>query len=122
MDPAAWTLTQWSASAEAVLRTGYGVLLLFQLLLTARQAKRFFVSERFGGYLESTPLRDAVLRPIVAQLLVAVWILAALGILTDSCLLTATLIHFALARYFFVKTRWQSILRGLGAPGRMKHW
>jgi len=37
-------------------------------------------------------------------------------------LLPSALINFAFARYFFVHTRWQSILRGMGAPGHMNHW
>jgi hypothetical protein len=122
MDPSGWILTQWSPSSEAVLRTGYGTLLLLQLLMTARQAKRFFVSERFGGYLESTPWRDAILRPPIARAIITVWILAALCILNGTYLLAATLLHFALCRYFFVRTRWQGILRGMGAPGQMNHW
>lgn len=115
-------LTAWSPSAEAAVRVGYGLLLTLQLLMTVRQAKRFFVSETYGGYMESSPLRDLVLRPAVAHVLMGVWVAAAIGIMTNTWLLVATAVHFVLARYFFVKTRWASILRGMGAPGHMNHW
>jgi uncharacterized membrane protein YphA (DoxX/SURF4 family) len=33
-----------------------------------------------------------------------------------------SLINLLLCRYFFIQMRWQSILRGLGAPGFMTYW
>jgi hypothetical protein len=33
-----------------------------------------------------------------------------------------SLINLLLCRYFFIRTRWQSILRGMGAPGFMTYW
>ncbi len=115
-------LTQWSSAAERVLRTAYGALLLLQLGMTARQSKRFFVSEKHGGYVESSPLRDRLLTPWSAQVVTVVWMLAALGIVADVALLPATIVNLALCRYFFVEMRWKGILRGMGAPGYMTYW
>lgn len=115
-------LGQWSQSSEVTLRIGYGALLLLQLGMTSRQAKRFFVSEAHGGYMESSPLRDRLWTPRVAKGLVLIWLLAALSIATGVAVLPAALINVAFARYFYVQTRWSSILRGMGAPGHMNYW
>ncbi len=123
IDPAQWALAQLSPSVETALRAGYGVLLFLQLaLLTAAQAHRFFTTERYGGYVESTPSRDRWMTPAIVRGLVGLWILSALGIAFGWFFLPCALLNFALARYFYVHTRWQSILRGMGAPGHMNHW
>jgi hypothetical protein len=123
IDPAQWPLAQLTPNVEALLRIGYGTLLFLQLaLLTAPQAHRFFTTERYGGYVESTPLRDRWMRPPVVRAIAAIWILCALGIASGWFFLPCALINFALARYFYVHTRWHSILRGMGAPGHMSHW
>ncbi len=123
IDPAQWPLAQLTPNVEALLRIGYGALLFLQLaVLTAAQAHRFFTTERYGGYVESTPSRDRWMRPPVVRAIMALWILCALGIASGWLFLPCALINFALARYFYVHTRWQSILRGMGAPGHMSHW
>ena len=66
IDPAQWPLAQLTPNVEALLRIGYGALLFLQLaVLTAAQAHRFFTTERYGGYIESTPSRDRWIRPPV---------------------------------------------------------
>jgi hypothetical protein len=115
-------LGDWPRSAELTLRAGYGVLLLLQLAMTWPQARRFFVSERHGGYMESSPLRDRLLTPLTARILMVVWLGAALGMIAGRAVLVAVLVNVILARYFFVQTRWTSILRGMGAPGHMNYW
>lgn len=123
IDPAQWPLAQLSPSVETLLRIGYGVLLSLQLtVLTAAQAHRFFTTERYGGYVESTPSRDRWMNPAIVRGLVALWILCALGIALGWLFLPCALVNFVLARYFYIQTRWQSILRGMGAPGHMNHW
>jgi hypothetical protein len=111
-----------SPGAEALLRTAYGVLLLGQLALTAPQTLRFFCTERFGGYVESSRWRDVFHRPPLMIAAMALWILAAVGLIAGVLPLAAALVNFALARYFFIATRWKSILRGMGAPGHMNYW
>jgi|SRR5579875_196797 len=123
MNPADWALAQLSPSVESALRIAYGTLLLLQLVvLTVPQTHRFFVSERYGGYVESSPFSDRWLRPAIVRAVMAVWIVAAFGIATGAWLLPGALVNFAFARYFYVHTRWRSILRGMGAPGHMNHW
>lgn len=115
-------LSQLSGSVEALVRVSYGVLLLLQLVATVPSAHRFFSSERHGGYLESSPFSDALHRPAFAIAIVAAWMLCAVGLVFDVGVLFAAALNFAFARYFYVNTRWKSILRGMGAPGHMNHW
>lgn len=115
-------LAQLPPSAEVALRTSYGVLLSLQLLATLPNARRYFSSERFGGYMESTPALDRLHTPLTGLLIGAVWLCSALCIALNVLLLPAALINFGLARYFYIGTRWRSILRGMGAPGHMTHW
>jgi hypothetical protein len=123
IDPTQWPLAQLSPSVETALRIGYGVLLFLQLaVFTAAQSHRFFTTERHGGYVDSTPARDRWMRPAIVRGVMALWILSALGIAFGWFFLPCALLNFALARYFYVHTRWQSILRGMGAPGHMNHW
>ncbi|MBV8423752.1 MAG: hypothetical protein JO349_01065, partial [Candidatus Eremiobacteraeota bacterium] len=83
IDPATWPLAQLTPSVEAALRIGYGCLLFLQLaVLTAAQAHRFFTTERWGGYVASTPLRDRWQRPATVRIIMATWIVCALGIAT----------------------------------------
>lgn len=113
---------QISPSAETFLRICTGVVLFFQALATAPHALRFYTTERYGGYTDSTPLRDAILRPGVVLALQALWLLSTLAIALGILLPIAALINFALARYFYVNLRWHGILRGMGAPGHMNQW
>jgi uncharacterized membrane protein YphA (DoxX/SURF4 family) len=112
----------FSPSAEVLLRIAYGVLLLAQLALTAPQTVRFFCTERYGGYVESSRRRDVLHRPPLMIAAMVLWILAALALLVGVFPLAAALVNFAFARYFFIATRWKSILRGMGAPGHMNYW
>lgn len=118
----AMPLAELPASAQAALRVSYGALLCLQILATLPNARRYFVTERYGGYMESTPLLDRLHTPATALLATLVWLGAALCITFNAFLLPAAAINFLLARYFFVSTRWRSILRGMGAPGHMSHW
>ena len=43
-------LPQLSASTQAFFRSAYGVLMIATLLQALPEARRFFVSERWGGY------------------------------------------------------------------------
>ncbi|MBV8582698.1 MAG: hypothetical protein JO241_01775 [Candidatus Eremiobacteraeota bacterium] len=113
---------QLSPSAETFLRICAGTLLFFQALATAPHARRFYTTERYGGYTDSTPLRDAILRPQIVVVLEMVWLASILAIVLGFALPVAAAINFALARYFYVRLRWHGILRGMGAPGHMNQW
>ena len=112
----------FSGHAQTALRVLYGALLFAQLLYTIPSARRFFASAAYGGYMESSPRNDRLHTPLTATFVLVVWLICALSIATGIGALYAALVNFCLARYFFLSTRWQSILRGMGAPGHMNHW
>src|SRR6185503_13183169 len=109
-------LPQLSASTQAVIRSAYGVLMMATLLQALPEARRFFVSERWGGYAKSSRDVDAVQNPAVMALLMAAWFAAIVLIVLGWWRLWAALVNLALCRYFFIHMRWKGILRGMGAP------
>ncbi|HVA38726.1 MAG TPA: hypothetical protein VNJ51_14055 [Candidatus Dormibacteraeota bacterium] len=115
-------MTEISASAETALRVAYGTLLLAQLVWTLPHARRFFSAERYGGYADSGPVSDVIQHPAAVALWMALWLASACGILFGVWTLAAAAMNVVLCRYFFLATRWRSILRGMGAPGHMNYW
>ena len=111
-----------SASSQAFIRAGYGVLMLATLFQALPEARRFFVSERWGGYAQSTRAIDAIQNPWVMPALMAIWIAAATAIVMGWASPWPALVNLALCRYFFIHMRWRGVLRGMGAPGFMAYW
>ena len=113
---------QISSELWALLRTAYGVLLLATLYGAYRHGRRFFLSERWGGYAQALPdvelLHNLRAYPIVA----AVWFASAAAITVGRFTVVASLMNLALCYYFFVHMRWKGVLRGMGAPGFMTYW
>ncbi|HEY6506881.1 MAG TPA: hypothetical protein VIY56_02655, partial [Vicinamibacterales bacterium] len=116
------SLPSLSASTQAVVRTGYGALLLLTLVQALPEARRFFLSERWGGYAESRPTIDAVQNPLVLPALLAIWFAAAACLTVGWWTVAAATVNLALCRYFFVHMRWKGVLRGMGAPGFYAYW
>lgn len=106
----------------AFFRTAYGALLLAFLLLALSNSRRFFLSERWGGYGESSTTVDAVQNPVVAPLVLIVWFACGILLVLGRFTLAAGLINLAVCRYFFVAMRWRGVCRGMGAPGFMTYW
>jgi hypothetical protein len=104
------------------VRAGYGVLMLLTLAQALPNARRFFISDRWGGYAKSSPLVDAMQNPVAMPLVLAIWIAAAAAITFGWGGPWPALLNLALCRYFFVHMRWKGILRGMGAPGFMSYW
>ena len=52
-----------SVGTQAFIRVAYGVLMLGTLLWALPQWRRFFVSERWGGYAESSREIDLIQNP-----------------------------------------------------------
>ncbi len=123
---AIWSGGLWmpeiSPSAQILLRAGYGVVLLGFLLMTLPHGRRFFMSERWGGYTQSSALVDAVQNPVVYPLLMASWLLAAALVVVGWGGWWPALWNLLLCRYFFVRLRWRGVARGMGAPGFMTYW
>ncbi len=111
-----------SASAQAFIRSGYGLLMAATIAQAVPEARRFFVSERWGGYAESTPAVDAIQNPLVMPLVLSVWMASALAVMVGWMTPWAALLNLVFCRYFFVHMRWKGVLRGMGAPGFMSYW
>ena len=115
-------LPEMSGGVQAFVRAGYGVLLLLTLLQALPEARRFFVSERWGGYAKSGIGVDAVQNPLVLPIVFATWMAAAVAITAGWATPWPALVNVGICRYFFIHMRWKGVLRGMGAPGFMSYW
>ena len=104
------------------IRIAYGALLIATLLAALPHARRFFVSERWGGYSAASRSVDWLQNPAVMPVLLAVWLGAALALVLGWLVLPAALTNFLFCRYFFIQMRWRGVLRGMGAPGFIAYW
>jgi hypothetical protein len=113
---------QLSPAFQACIRIAYGLLLLGTLLAAIPHARRFFLSERWGGYAKSSVDVDLVQNPILLPIIFVVWLSCAVMLVCDRFTVAASLLNLGLCRYFFVHMRWRGLLRGMGAPGFMTYW
>ncbi len=113
---------QLSASTQAFIRAGYGLLMIATLVQALPEARRFFLSERWGGYAQSSRDVDASQNPVAMPLLLAIWLGAAVAMVTGWATPWPALVNLALCHYFFIHMRWKGILRGMGAPGFIAYW
>jgi len=120
--PDGFFLPTLSPTTQTFIRAAYGVLMLATLAQALPEARRFFLTERWGGYTRSTRWTDAIQNPVVATILLALWTAAVMALIAGWATPWAALINLALCRYFFIHLRWKSVLRGMGAPGFMSYW
>ena len=111
-----------SQAALDFLRCAYGLLLLGTLLATISQGKRFFLSERWGGYGESCALIDVLHNPILYPVCMTLWFACSVCLVTGWFSPWAALVNLLICRYYCLRIRWKTLLRGLGAPGFMISW
>jgi hypothetical protein len=96
--------------------------MLLTLLQALPNARRFFISERWGGYAKSARGIDAVQNPAVMPVIIGIWIAAAAAITVGWASPWPALLNLACCRYFFIHMRWKGVLRGMGAPGFIAYW
>jgi hypothetical protein len=113
---------QLGAGTQAVIRAASGFLSVGMLLLAAPHFRRFFLSERWGGYIASSPGADRVHNPVVAPALFALWLLAGALLALDVWSAAAAAVSLVCARHCFVAMRWRALHRGMGAPGFLAYW
>lgn len=92
------------------------------LLFALPHYRRFFLSERWGGYAESRRAIDRWHNPVAAPLALAIWMACGVALTIGQMVVAAALVNVVLCRYYFVHMRWQGLLRGMGAPGFMAYW
>lgn len=111
-----------SPAIVAFIRIAYGALMLLTLMAALPHARRYFLSERWGGYSESSPTVDAIQNPMIGALTLAAWGSGALCLIVGRYVLVGAAVNLLCCYYFFVVMRWRSVLRGMGAPGYMACW
>ena len=105
-----------------VIRSAYAFLLTATLVAALPHARRYFLSERWGGYAERGRWTDRVQNPVVLPLIMAVWLTASVALFVNRAVMPAACINVVFCRYFFIQMRWRGVLRGMGAPGFMAYW
>jgi hypothetical protein len=104
------------------IRSAYGFLLTATLVTAVPHARRYFLSERWGGYAERGRWTDRVQNPVVLPLIMAAWLTASVALLVNRAVVPAACINVLLCRFFFIQMRWRGVLRGMGAPGFIAYW
>ena len=96
-----------------------GLVIVHQL---APHWRRYLVSDRWGGYAQSSTFVDPLHRPTLAPLVLIGWAGCAIALICNWYPVIAALANVLLCRYYFVAMRWRGVLRGFGAPGFMSYW
>lgn len=117
-----WLTPTISAATADAIRIGGGLLTLLALLRAVPHARRYFLSERWGGYGEAGWRVDGIQNPVVMPLVMAMWMAAAVGLMLGMVIVPAAAINLACCYYFFTAMRWRGVLRGMGAPGFIACW
>src|SRR2546430_1227733 len=92
---------QLSLNAQSFFRLVYGILLFAHLVLLLPHSRRFFISERWKGYAQSSWDVDVIQNPIAYPAVMAVWFLCAVLLTFGRLTIWAALINLLLCRYFF---------------------
>jgi hypothetical protein len=111
-----------STSTQVFIRIAYGVLMLGTLVWALPHWRRFFVSEKWGGYAESSREIDFLQNPIGTLFVAVLWFSAVTLLTLGYWTTAAAFVNLIFCYYFFVRMRWKGILRGMGAPGFMAYW
>ena len=122
LDSAPWTAPSIGPSVADALRIGCGVLMLAMLIRLVPDARRYFLSERWGGYGERGWRVDLIQNPVVMPALLIAWMGACIALTAGRYPTIAAAINLACCYYFFIAMRWRGVLRGLGAPGFIATW
>ena len=107
---------------QIFIRSVYGLLSFLFFLIILPFHRPYFTTAKYLGCLKSTPLLDRLLNPLGAKLLLGVWMTAALMLCCGKYTVLAALINLIFSHIFFIRMRWTSPLRGMGAPGYIHHW
>ncbi|MGE0763256.1 MAG: hypothetical protein AB7N80_08260 [Bdellovibrionales bacterium] len=115
-------MPELSLTVEVLIVKAYVALMLLTLITLIPMWRRYFTTARWDGYIESTPLRDRLYSPLTAWILLAVWTASLLAMWMNAAGPWAALLNAAICYHFFIRQRWCSLLRGMGAPGFMSWW
>jgi hypothetical protein len=111
-----------SWSVQGLIRSGFALCMLGMLMISLPSSKRFFGTERWGGYADNGKFLNLLFSPSGRVLLLSSWIASSCWLLLDQHTVLASLVCLVWSRFCFVGLRWRSISRGMGAPGFMLYW
>ncbi|HEX8027871.1 MAG TPA: hypothetical protein VF491_05390 [Vicinamibacterales bacterium] len=121
-DSAPWTAPGVGPAVADAMRIGCGLLMLLTLIRLVPDARRYFLSERWGGYGERGWRVDLIQNPVVMPVTMAAWMAACVAMIAGWYPTIAATVNLACCYYFFIAMRWRGVLRGLGAPGFIATW
>lgn len=113
---------QLSVQVQAFIRIAFGWLLLGSLTWALPSWKRFFGSERWGGYAKADRVVDFLQNPISTAAIGIIWFSCAIALIVDFHPVVASFLTLLICRYYHVDMRWKGVARGMGAPGLMSYW
>lgn len=99
----------------------YSCVWFFEMTLLLPFASRYFRSENHNGYQDSYQIKKLD-HGILLWFKIITWALAVLFINFDRFRLVALILLVVANHNQFVRQRWKSLARGLGAPGFMLYW
>src|SRR5687768_9900332 len=88
-----------SLSTQSFIRITYGLLIIGTLAQSLPHARRFFVSERWGGYAEQGSGVDWLQNPFALPLVLFAWFGAAFALVLGWWVVPAALVNGVLCRY-----------------------
>ena len=111
-----------SFPVQVFIRAAYGWLLLATLALNIPNWRWFFIDERWGGYSKHSRLVGFTENPYSSTVICGVWLGLAALLIAGKWTVWAVLVNVLLCHHFFIRMRWNSLLRGMGAPGFIATW
>lgn len=109
-------------TVQSLMRVVYGVLMLLFLLIMSPFSRIYFTSEKYKGCLQSTKWTDRLCSPFSYHVIMMIWPASLCMIIFNVFTPFFCLINWLLCYNFFIRMRWSSPLRGMGAPGFISYW
>lgn len=107
---------------QVFFRMVYGVLLFIEFLIILPFSQVYFTSEKYRGCIQFSRWTDALLNPVGYRLLMFSWMGVAVLLTLGIWPVWTAGINLFFCYTFFIRMRWTSITRGMGAPGFIPTW
>lgn len=107
---------------QAFIRIGYGILFLIEFLIMLPFSQIYFTSEKYHGCIQSSKWTDTLLTPRGYRVLIRLWMGIVMLLVLGVWPLWITSLNLFFCYTFFIRMRWTSITRGMGAPGFIPTW
>jgi hypothetical protein len=119
-------MTEWfptlSLETQAFIRTAYGILMFLFFLIMLPYNRVYFTCQKYGGCIENLPWTERFLTPLGHKILMLLWMTTAAMLAFNIQTVWFSLLNLVLCHTFFIRMRWTSPLRGMGAPGYISYW